>query len=59
MLLTVRDFDLIPTLRTRPEYQLSADIHSHKASTKYPDKSPLTSLDQDFLSTSLGYEHSW
>ena len=24
-----------------PEYQLSADIHSHKAGTKYPSKLPL------------------
>ena len=28
----------LPTLRARPEYQLSADIHSHKAGTKYPDE---------------------
>ena len=30
---TVRAFHLIPTLRARPEYQLSDDIHSHKAGT--------------------------
>ena len=35
---TVRAFDLIPMLRTWPEYQLSADIHSHKAGTKLPHK---------------------
>ena len=37
--LAVRAFDLIPTLRTRPECQLSADIHSHKAGTKLPHES--------------------
>ena len=26
--------DLIPMLRARPEYQLRADIHSHKAGTE-------------------------
>ena len=36
-----RVFDLNPTLRTRPDYQLSADIHSYKAGTKLPDKSTL------------------
>ena len=35
---TVRAFDLIPTLRARPEYQLSADIHSPKSWTKYANK---------------------
>ena len=35
ILLTIRAFDLILTLRARPECQLSADIHSHKAATKY------------------------
>ena len=38
---TVRAFDLIPNIRARPEYQLSAGIHSHKACTKYPDEQPL------------------
>ena len=28
-------------LRAGPEYQPSADMHSHKAGTKYPDESPL------------------
>ena len=28
-------------MRARPDYQLSPDIHSHKAGTKYPDKLPL------------------
>ena len=34
-MVTIRAFDLILTLRARPEFQLSADIHSHKAATKY------------------------
>ena len=31
-------FDLIPTLRTRPEDQLSADIHYNKAGNKMPQE---------------------
>ena len=37
----VRAFDLKSTLRARPYYQLSADIYSHKAGTKRPNKLPL------------------
>ena len=40
MFKVVRAFELIPALRVWPEYQLSADINSHKAGTKYPDKLP-------------------
>ena len=47
--LIIRAFDLIPTLRTWPEYQLSAGIHSHKAGTKYPHESLLYLLWPRFL----------
>ena len=59
--LTVRAFDLIPTLRTRPEYQLSADIHSHKAGTKLPHELALYLVWPRFFlkSTTFGYAQPW
>ena len=55
--LMVRAFDLILILRTRHTYQLSADIHSHKAVTKCAYKSPLSLVYQRYLivSTNFGY----
>ena len=38
----VRAFDLISKMRARPRYQLSADIHSHKAGNKFAFESPLS-----------------
>ena len=59
--LTVRAFRLIPTLRTRPECQLSADIHSHKAGTKLPYESALYLVWPRFFfkSTIFGYAQPW
>ena len=56
-----RAFQLIPTLRTRPEYQLSADIHSHKAGTKLPHESALYLVWPRFFkkSTLFGYAQPW
>ena len=47
-------FDLIPTLRDRPEDWLLANLHSHKAGTKYTGELPLYLADF-FLSTTFGY----
>ena len=49
----VRAFDLIRTLRARQEYQLSADIHSHNASTKLPYKWPLYLVWPRFISNNF------
>ena len=58
---TVRAFDLIPTLRNRPECQLSADIHSHKAGTKLPHTLAYTVCGRDLKkkSTTFGYVQPW
>ena len=60
--LAVRAFDPIPTLRARPEYQLSADIHSPKAGTKLPHELALYLVWPRFFfkSTTFGYvQPSW
>ena len=45
----LRAFDLISKLRARSKYQLLADIHSHKASTKFVKIAPKPGMSEIFF----------